>query len=38
MRALREIVAANLCGRWRDGTPLALSADAPDPNVNMSEF
>jgi deferrochelatase/peroxidase EfeB len=36
--ALREIVAANLCGRWRDGTPLALSADAPDPNVNRANF
>jgi deferrochelatase/peroxidase EfeB len=36
--ALREIVAANLCGRWRDGTPLALSADAPDPNVNKANF
>ena len=36
--ALREVVAANLCGRWRDGTPLALSADAPDPNVNKANF
>ena len=36
--ALREIVAANLCGRWRDGTPLALSPDAPDPNVDQDEF
>jgi deferrochelatase/peroxidase EfeB len=36
--ALREIVAANLCGRWRDGTPLALSADVPDPNVSMANF
>ena len=36
--ALREIVAANLCGRWRDGTPLALSADAPDPNVDQANF
>ncbi len=36
--ALREIVAANLCGRWRDGTPLALSANAPDPNVNRANF
>ena len=38
--ALREIVAANLCGRWRDGhgTPLSLSADAPDPNVNQAKF
>lgn len=36
--ALREIVAANLCGRWRDGTPLALSPDAPDPSVSQSNF
>ena len=36
--ALREIVAANLCGRWRDGTPLALSADAPDPNADLTDF
>ena len=36
--ALREIVAANLCGRWRDGTPLALSADVPDPNVVRREI
>ena len=29
-----------MCGRWRDGTPLALSADAPDPvsNVDHNEF
>jgi deferrochelatase/peroxidase EfeB len=36
--ALREIVAANLCGRWRDGTPLALSADAPDPDLVKAKF
>ena len=36
--ALREVVAANLCGRWRDGTPLALSADAPDPKVDQANF
>jgi len=36
--ALRELVAANLCGRWRDGTPLALSADAPDPKVSKANF
>lgn len=36
--ALREVVAANLCGRWRDGTPLALSADLPDPNVDDANF
>lgn len=36
--ALREIVAANLCGRWRDGTPLALSADLPDPQLVKAKF
>ena len=36
--ALREVVAANLCGRWRDGTPLALSADAPDPKADLTDF
>ena len=36
--ALREVVAANLCGRWRDGTPLALSPDAPDPTVSQTDF
>jgi deferrochelatase/peroxidase EfeB len=36
--ALREVVAANLCGRWRDGTPLALSPDAPDPKVDLTDF
>jgi deferrochelatase/peroxidase EfeB len=29
--ALREVVAANLCGRWRNGVPLALSPDTPEP-------
>ncbi|GLR92014.1 hypothetical protein [Bradyrhizobium iriomotense] len=36
--ALREVVAANLCGRWRDGTPLALSADTPDPKLVKEKF
>jgi deferrochelatase/peroxidase EfeB len=36
--ALREVVAANLCGRWRDGTPLALSADVPDPELVKAKF
>jgi deferrochelatase/peroxidase EfeB len=36
--ALREVVAANLCGRWRDGTPLALAPDAPDPKVSETDF
>jgi deferrochelatase/peroxidase EfeB len=26
-----ELIAAKLCGRWRNGTPLVLSADAPKP-------
>ena len=27
----RELLAAKLIGRWRDGTPLVLSPDKPDP-------
>lgn len=37
-RALRETVAAQLCGRWRNGVPLALSADLPDPSVPLTGF
>ena len=29
--AMREVVAAKLLGRWRNGTPLALSPHDPDP-------
>ncbi|MEL7097530.1 MAG: hypothetical protein AAGM84_01760 [Pseudomonadota bacterium] len=38
--ALREVVAAKLCGRWRNGTPLELSPDTPqpDPDVPRSDF
>jgi deferrochelatase/peroxidase EfeB len=36
--ALREVVAANLCGRWRDGTPLALSAEVPAPQLYDAKF
>jgi deferrochelatase/peroxidase EfeB len=38
--ALREIVAANMCGRWRNGVPLALSPDTPNPTppVSMTDF
>jgi hypothetical protein len=38
--ALREIVAANLCGRWRNGVPLALSpnTDNPSPAVDPTDF
>jgi deferrochelatase/peroxidase EfeB len=28
----RELIAAKLCGRWRNGIPLALSPDTPTPN------
>jgi hypothetical protein len=29
--ALREVVAANMCGRWRNGVALALSPDTDNP-------
>lgn len=29
----REKLAAKLIGRWRDGTPLELAPDAPDPSI-----
>jgi deferrochelatase/peroxidase EfeB len=35
--ALREVVAAKLCGRWRDGTPLELSPDSPSPTSPVSD-
>ena len=28
-----ELVAAKIVGRWRDGSPLALQPDAPDPEL-----
>ncbi|MGL6044375.1 MAG: hypothetical protein ACRC1J_10660, partial [Sandaracinobacteroides sp.] len=39
-QALREVVAAYMCGRWRNGTPLALSPDTPnpDPAVSLTDF
>jgi len=38
--ALREIVAAQMCGRWRNGVPLALSPDAqyPQPPIQEKQF
>lgn len=38
--ALREIVAAKMCGRWRNGVPLALSPETPnpDPPVSLTDF
>lgn len=35
--ALREIVAAQMCGRWRNGVPLALSPDTPNPQPPLPE-
>lgn len=28
----RELLAAKMCGRWRNGVPLSLSPDTPHPN------
>lgn len=38
--ALREIVAAQMCGRWRNGTPYETSPDTmnPDPDVSPTNF
>lgn len=33
-----ELLAAKLLGRWRDGTPLVLSPDGPDPSAVTREF
>jgi Dyp-type peroxidase family len=29
----RELLAARMCGRWRNGVPLSLSPDSPNPPV-----
>jgi Dyp-type peroxidase family len=34
----RELLAAKLMGRWRDGTPLVLSPDRPDPSLVEGRF
>ena len=34
--ALREIVAAQMCGRWRNGVPYASSPDTPYPQPPVS--
>ena len=38
--ALREIVAAQMCGRWRNGVPYGVSPDAqwPNPDVSRTNF
>ena len=35
--ALREIVAAQMSGRWRNGVPLELSPDTPDPDPKIDK-
>ncbi len=37
--ALREVVAAQMCGRWRNGTPYELSPDSNDPtDISRTNF
>jgi deferrochelatase/peroxidase EfeB len=38
--ALREVVAAVMCGRWRNGVPMELSpyTPNPDPQVSLTDF
>lgn len=33
----RELIAAKLIGRWRNGTPLALSPNSPTPQVDLTQ-
>jgi hypothetical protein len=33
-----ELIAARMCGRWRDGTPLEVSPDKPDPSLTGFEL
>ncbi|HVF94314.1 MAG TPA: hypothetical protein VM900_08365 [Sphingomonas sp.] len=39
-QALREVVAAKMCGRWRNGVPLASSPETPFPAeaVSLTDF
>ena len=34
----RELIAAKLCGRWRNGVPLALSPNTPDPELPLEKY
>lgn len=34
--AMREVIAAKMCGRWRNGVPLELSPDTPNPAEAVS--
>ena len=34
----RELVAAKLCGRWRNGVPLSLSPTTPNPDLPAEKY
>ena len=34
----REWIAAKLCGRWRNGVPLSLSADSPNASIPIEKY
>ena len=34
----RELIAEKLCGRWRNGVPLALSPDSPDLDLPPEQY
>jgi Dyp-type peroxidase family len=34
----RELIAAKLCGRWRNGVPLSLSPDKPDTDIPIERY
>ena len=34
----RELIAAKLCGRWRNGVPLALSPNSPDVTLPQEQY
>jgi deferrochelatase/peroxidase EfeB len=36
--AAEELLAAKMMGRWRDGTPLALSPNGPNPQLAVQDF
>lgn len=38
--ALRDVISAKMCGRWKNGVPLVLSPDTPNPPmpVSMTDF
>ncbi|OCX50748.1 hypothetical protein BEL04_18610 [Mucilaginibacter sp. PPCGB 2223] len=33
-----ELMAAKMCGRWRDGTPLVVSPNKPDPHLKGFDY